>query len=67
MGDLFAIILIGAVTTLSLSFASVEQQSALAADVLRVCSLLHPDAIPEGGFFPPGSRPPGTSPGRHRG
>ena len=35
------------VTTLSLSFASVEQQSALAADVLRVCSLLHPDAIPE--------------------
>jgi tetratricopeptide (TPR) repeat protein/DNA-binding XRE family transcriptional regulator len=34
-------------TTLSLSFASVERLSALAADVLRVCSLLHPDAIPE--------------------
>jgi tetratricopeptide (TPR) repeat protein/transcriptional regulator with XRE-family HTH domain len=34
-------------TTWSLSFASVEQQSALAADVLRLCALLHPDAIPE--------------------
>ena len=52
------------VTTLSLSFASVEQQSALAADVLRVCSLLHSGCHP-GGASPPGSRPPGTSPGRH--
>jgi tetratricopeptide (TPR) repeat protein/transcriptional regulator with XRE-family HTH domain len=34
-------------STLLLSFASVERLSALAADVLRVCSLLHPDAIPE--------------------
>ncbi len=34
-------------TTWSLSFASIEQRSALAADLLRVCSLLHPDAIPE--------------------
>ncbi|HZR38845.1 MAG TPA: FxSxx-COOH system tetratricopeptide repeat protein [Ktedonobacteraceae bacterium] len=34
-------------TTWSLSFVSIEQCSAVAADVLRVCSLLHPDAIPE--------------------
>jgi len=34
-------------TTWSLSFASVEQRSALAADLLRLCALLHPDAIPE--------------------
>ena len=34
-------------TTWSLSFAAIEQRSTLAADVLRVCSLLHPDAIPE--------------------
>jgi tetratricopeptide (TPR) repeat protein len=34
-------------TTWSLSFASIEQRSAMAADVLRMCSLLHPDAIPE--------------------
>jgi tetratricopeptide (TPR) repeat protein/transcriptional regulator with XRE-family HTH domain len=34
-------------TTWSLSFASIEQRNALAADLLRVCSLLHPDAIPE--------------------
>ena len=34
-------------TTWSLSFAAIEQSSTLAADVLRVCSLLHPDAIPE--------------------
>ena len=34
-------------TTWSLSFASVEQRSPLAADLLRVCALLHPDAIPE--------------------
>jgi tetratricopeptide (TPR) repeat protein/transcriptional regulator with XRE-family HTH domain len=34
-------------TIWSLSFAAIERQSALAADVLRVCALLHPDAIPE--------------------
>jgi len=34
-------------TTWSLSFTSIEQRSTLAADLLRVCSLLHPDAIPE--------------------
>jgi tetratricopeptide (TPR) repeat protein/transcriptional regulator with XRE-family HTH domain len=34
-------------TTWSLSFASIEQRNALAADLLRVCSLLHPDAMPE--------------------
>jgi tetratricopeptide (TPR) repeat protein len=34
-------------TTWSLSFASIERRSVLAADLLRVCSLLHPDAIPE--------------------
>ena len=34
-------------TTWSLSFIQVEQQSALAADVLRLCAWLHPDAIPE--------------------
>jgi tetratricopeptide (TPR) repeat protein len=34
-------------TTWSLSFAQVEQQSALAADLLRLCAWLHPDAIPE--------------------
>ena len=34
-------------TTWSLSFAQVEQRSAVAADLLRVCAFLHPDAIPE--------------------
>lgn len=34
-------------TTWSLSFASIAQRSAVAADILRVCALLHPDAIPE--------------------
>jgi tetratricopeptide (TPR) repeat protein/transcriptional regulator with XRE-family HTH domain len=34
-------------TTWALSFAAIEQQSALAADVLRLCAWLHPDAIPE--------------------
>ena len=34
-------------TTWSLSFASVESRSVLAADLLRLCSVLHPDAIPE--------------------
>ena len=34
-------------TTWSLAFASVEQRSAVAADLLRICSLLHPDAMPE--------------------
>jgi len=34
-------------TTWSLSFAQVEQRSAAAADLLRVCAFLHPDAIPE--------------------
>lgn len=34
-------------TTWSLSFAAIEQRSALAADLLRLCAWLHPDAIPE--------------------
>jgi tetratricopeptide (TPR) repeat protein len=34
-------------TTWSLSFAQVEQRSLAAADLLRVCAFLHPDAIPE--------------------
>ena len=34
-------------TTWSLSFAQVEKRSAAAADLLRVCAFLHPDAIPE--------------------
>ena len=34
-------------TTWSLSFAEVEKRSAIAADLLRVCAFLHPDAIPE--------------------
>ncbi len=34
-------------TTWSLSFAQVQERSDAAADLLRVCALLHPDAIPE--------------------
>src|SRR5439155_10315888 len=34
-------------TTWSLSFKQVEQTSPAAADLLRVCAFLHPDAIPE--------------------
>jgi tetratricopeptide (TPR) repeat protein len=34
-------------TTWSLSFALVQERSAAAADLLRVCAFLHPDAIPE--------------------
>jgi tetratricopeptide (TPR) repeat protein len=34
-------------TTWSLSFEQVEQQSPAAADLLRLCAFLHPDAIPE--------------------
>ncbi len=34
-------------TTWSLSFARVQERSAAAADLLRVCAFLHPDAIPE--------------------
>ncbi|HLX57960.1 MAG TPA: FxSxx-COOH system tetratricopeptide repeat protein [Ktedonobacteraceae bacterium] len=34
-------------TTCSLAFASVEQTHPAAADLLRVCAFLHPDAIPE--------------------
>ena len=34
-------------TTWSLSFAQVDKRSAVAADLLRVCAFLHPDAIPE--------------------
>lgn len=36
--------------TWSLSFAEVEQASAAAADLLRLCAYLYPDAIPEGIF-----------------
>jgi tetratricopeptide (TPR) repeat protein/transcriptional regulator with XRE-family HTH domain len=38
-------------TTWSLSFAQVERQSALAADLLRLCAWLHPDTIPEEVFL----------------
>ena len=38
-------------TTWSLSFARIEQRSALASDVLRLCAVLHPDAIPEALFL----------------
>ena len=34
-------------TTWSLSFAEVEHASPAAADLLRLCAFLHPDAIPE--------------------
>src|SRR6266550_2987345 len=34
-------------TTWSLSFAQVQERSTAAADLLRVCAFLHPDAIPE--------------------
>jgi tetratricopeptide (TPR) repeat protein len=34
-------------TTWSLSFANVQKRSAIAADLLRVCAFMHPDAIPE--------------------
>jgi tetratricopeptide (TPR) repeat protein len=34
-------------TTWSLSFTQVQARSAAAADLLRVCAFLHPDAIPE--------------------
>jgi tetratricopeptide (TPR) repeat protein len=34
-------------TTLSLSFASVERVNPMAADLLRLCAFLDPDAIPE--------------------
>lgn len=35
------------VTTWSLSFERIEESSATAADLLRACAFLHPDAIPE--------------------
>src|SRR5215467_9590640 len=38
-------------TTWSLSFALIEQRSALASDLLRLCTVLHPDAIPEALFL----------------
>ena len=34
-------------TTWSLAFAKVEQATAAAAELLRLCAFLHPDAIPE--------------------
>ena len=34
-------------TTWSLSFALIESRNVLAADLLRLCAVLHPDAIPE--------------------
>lgn len=34
-------------TTLSLSFQKVEQKSPIAIELLRCCTFLHPDAIPE--------------------
>ncbi|HEX9132004.1 MAG TPA: FxSxx-COOH system tetratricopeptide repeat protein, partial [Ktedonobacteraceae bacterium] len=38
-------------TTWSLSFALIEQRSGVASDLLRLCALLHPDAIPEALFL----------------
>ena len=38
-------------TTWSLSFALIEQRSTMAADLLRLCAVLHPDAIPEAMFL----------------
>ena len=38
-------------TTWSLSFALIEQRSTQAADLLRLCAMLHPDAIPEALFL----------------
>ena len=38
-------------TTWSLSFALIEQHSALGSDLLRLCAVLHPDAIPEALFL----------------
>ncbi len=38
-------------TTWSLSFALIEQRSAPASDLLRLCAVLHPDAIPEALFL----------------
>ena len=38
-------------TTWSLSFALIEQRSTLASDLLRLCAVLHPDAIPEALFL----------------
>jgi tetratricopeptide (TPR) repeat protein/DNA-binding CsgD family transcriptional regulator len=43
-------------TTWSLSFALLEQRSALAADLLRLCAVLHPDAIPEELFLQAATR-----------
>jgi tetratricopeptide (TPR) repeat protein/DNA-binding CsgD family transcriptional regulator len=37
-------------TTWSLSFTLIEQQSALAAELLRLCAVLHPESIPEALF-----------------
>src|SRR5579864_1231813 len=34
-------------TTWSLTFERVEQTNPIAADLLRLCTFLHPDAIPE--------------------
>ncbi len=49
-------------TTWSLSFQEIEQQSPAAADFLRLCAFLAPDAIPEE-LFIRGSAELGTIPG----
>jgi len=49
-------------TTWSLSFQRVEQQSPAAADVLRLCTFLAPDAIPEE-LLMRGIAEPGLGPG----
>ena len=46
-------------TTWSLSFRDVERQNSTAADVLRICAFLAPDAIPEE-FFTRGAAAPDT-------
>lgn len=48
-------------TTFSLAFARIEQTNQAAADLLRVCAMLDPDAIPEE-LLLAGTSEPGTMP-----
>ena len=53
-------------TTWSLSFQQIEQQSPAAADLLRLCAFLAPDAIPEE-LLMRGTIEPGADPGTEAG
>jgi tetratricopeptide (TPR) repeat protein/DNA-binding XRE family transcriptional regulator len=53
-------------TTWSLSFQHIEQQGSAAADVLRLCAFLAPDAIPEE-LLMRGIAEPGADPGAEAG